>query len=74
MQVSRALGKFTAIHIRHPDVSEEEPDLAGMLLQISQGLPPVPCGACLIPKGTNHSAGYRTGCFLIINDEHRGFS
>jgi len=74
MQVSRALGKLTAIHIRHHDVSEEEPNFAGMLLQISQGLPSVPCGACLIPKRTNHSAGHRPGCFLIINDEDRGFS
>src|SRR5215210_2479339 len=72
MQVSRSFGQFASIHVRHHYVSQEEPDLAGVLLEIAQGLSSVPRGPGLVAQCTDHSGGDRARCLLVINDEDRG--
>ena len=65
----RTLSKLTAIHIRHHDVGDEEPNFAGVLLQISERLTPIARGACLITERADHSASDGARCLLVINDE-----
>src|SRR4051812_11549300 len=72
MEIASPFGQLTAIHVRHDDVGENQPNFARMLLDVAESLPPVSRGAGLITERAYHAAGSRARGLLVINDQDRG--
>src|SRR4051794_20026944 len=72
MEIASPFGQLTAIHVRHDNVGEDQPDFARMLLDVPECLAPISRGAGLIAERAYHPAGSRARRFLVINDQDRG--